>query len=62
MRAYQSLDLTRHACPVARPDEKGAWLVTFSAPPALLPVERAEIRLTREQLAALVRAAMGAGR
>lgn len=50
MRAFQSLDLTRHAYPVARPDERGAWVVTFCAPPALLPVERAEIRLTREQL------------
>lgn len=60
MHAYQSLDLRPYAAtPTARPDPTGAWVVTFRADPALLPVEEARITLTREQLARLVQVAMG---
>lgn len=55
--AQIGIDVTGCDLPEVRPDGDGCYAVSFKALPGLAPVDAKVVRLTTEQLAALVRLA-----
>lgn len=59
---YLALDVRGYGPPKILCVEGESYVIGFDAPAALLPITEGRLRIDRDGLAALVQAAMGAGR